>query len=151
MSLNKTSLNLAINYSPHNFYFTLSSLHFGQLIGIPMRCDSRPCIAFLLFFIKKRISFLKQQNETCKSLIYFQYFCVYELYIFMNNEFQRNYKDNYPDKLELKKENENLCKTLFVKVLIKGYHSISIPICHLKYFMLQMVLKFYVLLRQQQP
>ena len=64
----------------------------------------------------------------------------------MNNEFQRNYKDNYPDKLELKKENENLCKTLFVKVLIKSYHSISIPICHL-----QMVLKFYVLLRQQQP
>ena len=69
----------------------------------------------------------------------------------MNNEFQRNYKDNYPDKLELKKENENLRKTLFVKVLIKGYHSISIPICHLKYVMLQMVLKFYVLLRPQQP
>ena len=80
-----------------------------------------------------------------------------DLCTFNNNEFENNYKDIYPDELELKKENEDPCKASFFDLSIEVHDSkfttelfdkgmlfpfisiacsISMAIYYLKYFML---------------
>ena len=46
-----------------------------------------------------------------------------DLCTFNNNEFENNYKDIYPDELELKKENEDPCKASFFDLSIEVHDS----------------------------
>ena len=54
LSLIKPSLKLAINYSLDNCYFTLSSMSFLQLVGIPKGSDLVSFMANIVLYYYKR-------------------------------------------------------------------------------------------------
>ena len=104
--------------------------------------------------------FYKEKNRTCEKPRMFSNFYRFidELGIFNSDEFENNYSDIYRNELELKMKNQDLCKAKSMvenlpwSCLIENrVLSISITcpiwivIYHLKYEMLQLVLKFYVL------
>lgn len=69
LPFHKTSLNLAILYLLDKSYFTLGSMFFRQLIGIPMGFDAALFIAnlFLYFYEKK---WLLQKRDLQKARIF---------------------------------------------------------------------------------
>ena len=71
-SSNKTSLKLAINYLRSNSYFTLDSMHFRKLMGIPMGSDLLLFMAKLFLYYYEMKWIIQTKNKTCKRLVYFQ-------------------------------------------------------------------------------
>ena len=75
---NKITLKLAINYLLDNCYFTLGSMCFCQLIGIPMGSDPAPFMANLFLYHYERMWLLETKKlGPAKGLIIFKYFSVY--------------------------------------------------------------------------
>ena len=76
LSPNKTSLKLAINYLPSNSYFTLDSMRYRKLTGIPIGSDLPLSMAKLFLYYYKMKWILQTKNKTCKRLDVFKYFYV---------------------------------------------------------------------------
>lgn len=99
-----------------------------------------------------------KKTRLAKGQNTFKYFEIY-------SKFENHYVNIYYDELELKKGNRGPCKALFLDLSVDIHEmkfkrdvflfilitcSVWIAINHLKYFMFELVLKFYVLPGQQQ-
>ena len=72
LSPNKTSLKLAINYLPISSYFTLGTMRFRKLTGIPVAYDLPLSMAKLFLHYYEMMWILRTKNKTCKRLVYFE-------------------------------------------------------------------------------
>ena len=121
---NTITLKLAINYLLDNCYFTLGSMHFYQLTGIPMGSDPGSFITnlFLYYYERRWLLEIIKKTVNAKGSISFKYFWfIDDLCIFNNDEFENNYNDIYANELELKKENDDPSKALFLDLSIEAH------------------------------
>ena len=117
----KTSLKLKINYLLHNCRFTLGSIYIFQLIGGRMEFQRTPFIAklFLYYFYCEAASLSKKHTLQKVCIFSNNSWFINDMCTFHRNEFENNYNNIYPDQLELKKENEALCKFSFYDLSIE--------------------------------
>ena len=122
INFSKTSLKLAINYLLDNCYFTLGTMCFRQLIGIPMGSDPAPFMAnlFLYYFENKWLQDTKKRDLQ-KARMFSNTFRFIDDLCALNDkgEFERNCKQIYPEELELKKENIGHHEASFLDLSIK--------------------------------
>ena len=121
ITFNKKNLKLAINYLLDNCYFTLGSLCFRQIVGIPMGSDPAPFMANLFLYHYERKWLLKFSKKDLRKARTFSNIFRYidDLCSINNTEFEKNYKEIYPEELALKKENLNPYKASFLDVSIQ--------------------------------
>ena len=114
---NKTSFKLAINYLLDNCYFILCSMCFCQFAGIPMLFSPDPFMVNLFLYYYERECLLQtEQWDLLKSWIFSNIFrFIDDLWTFSDEII-------YHDELILEKENEDLCQTLFLDILIRLYN-----------------------------
>ena len=166
-------MKLAVNYLIDNCYFTLGSMCFRQLIELPMGSYPTLFMAKLfLYYCEKKCLLLTKKRDLRNARTFSNIFrFIDDLYTFNDNKFENNYKDIYPDDIEIQKENENPCIAWILDLLaevrdrkftIELFNetdtfpiiSIACPIWiaiyHLKHFMLRLVLIFSLLPGQQQ-
>ena len=74
-------------------------------------------MAKVFCIIMKGSGFFKQKKRDLKRLEYFQ--ILLGLCTFSIDEFENNFNDIYSDELELKKEDEGPCETLFLDLSIE--------------------------------
>ena len=109
LSINKTSLKLAINYYLlDNSYFTfvLTFMCFRQLIRIPVGSDPVLFMAktFLYYYEGKWLPQTRKQDRR-KACIFLSILRFMEdICTFNNNKFENDYNDIYPDKLNSKRK-----------------------------------------------
>jgi len=122
VTFNKTSLKLAINYLLDNCFFTMGTMCFRQLIGIPMGSDPAPFMAnlFLHHFEKKWLHNTKKRDLQKARMFSNTFRFIDDLCALNdNNEFENNFKQIYPEELELKKKNVDPHEASFLDLKIK--------------------------------
>ena len=118
----KQDIKDAVTYLLRNCYFTVGSKLFRQIIGIPMGSDPAPFFAnlFLYFYEKKWITELKKRDLLKARKLGNIFRFIDDLSsINDNGEFERSYKEIYPEELELGKENLDESEASFLDLSIK--------------------------------
>ena len=117
----KSSFKQAVRYLMNNCFFTVGTLLFRQIIGIPMGSDPAPFMAnlFLYYYENKWINKLKK-SDIGRARRYSNIFrFIDDLSAFNDGgEFQNNYREIYPPELELGKENLSDCQASFLDLNI---------------------------------
>ena len=114
-SFNKTAFKLSIKYLLANCYFTLGSMCFSKWIGIPMGFGTAPFYGkFIFTLLWKELASSNKKWDLRKAGTFSNNFN-------FTDEFENNYKDSYPDELELKKKNEETCKISILHLWIEVY------------------------------
>ena len=110
-----------IKYLVVNSYFTVGSLLFRQIIGIPMGSDPAPFFAnlFLYFYEVQWIKTLKKSDYS-RARRFLNTFRFIDDLITLNDagEFSRSCLEIYPPELVLKKENETDSRATFLDMEI---------------------------------
>ena len=159
MSFNRRSLKLEINYLLDNYYFYLGSMCFLQLIGIPLGSVPAPVLLNYYYIRKWLFPTKRWVIQMTRMVLHISGFYRRTMY-FYNNQIE-NSRRKIKSIVKLRFwtcQQKSMIGILPLSCFIKGtlfpFVSIACPIWiaiyHLKYFMLQLVLKFYALQRQQQ-
>ena len=98
-----------------NSYSTLGRMCFRQLIEILMGSGPTTYGKPVFYTIMKESRFFRQKKRDIRKALLFSKIFRFtdDPYAFDNDEFEINHKYIYLDVLELKKENEDPCKTSF--------------------------------------
>ena len=108
LCFSKQDIKDAVTYLLCNCYFTVGSKLFCQIIGIPMGSDPAPFFAnlFLYFFEKKWVDDLKKRDLLRARKLGNIFRFIDDLSAINDNgEFEKNFREIYPEELELGKEN----------------------------------------------
>ena len=102
----------------------MGRISFCQLIGIPMGSDPSPLIENLFLYYYERVWLLQIKKLYLRKPRMFSniFRFIDELCTLNNDEFENNYNDICPDDLELKAENEEPCKALFLDLSVEVHN-----------------------------
>ena len=124
ITFTKSTLKEAIKYLMENCFFTLGDRIFRQTIGIPMGSDPAPFMAnlFLYYYESNYVKKVKKKDIFIARKFRHTYRFIDDLLAVNDDgEFEKCFKDIYPEELELKKEHggENVA-FLDLSISMKG-------------------------------
>ena len=117
----KDKVKEAIAYLLENCYFSIGEQLFRQIIGIPMGYDPAPCMAnlFLYIYESKYLKELKKHNLITARKFGNVFRFIDDLKAINDGgEFEKCFKDIYPEEVELKRENTGSQKASFLDLEI---------------------------------
>ena len=117
----KMSLKKSIKYLLNNCFFKFGDKVLRQVIGIPMGSDPAPFMANLFLYFYENKWILKTKKSNLKEARMFgNTFRFIDDLIAINDggTFEKNYKNIYPEELELKKENHDINEATFLDLNI---------------------------------
>ena len=118
ISFNKKSLELAVSYLPYQFFPIIGI--FRQTIVVSIKSDLAPLLVnMFLFTYECKYCKLRKLTKQENSPIYFPFVDDFSA-INENSEFKNNFKEIYPPKLALDKEN---LKALFLYLETNTKHK----------------------------
>ena len=122
ISFNKQQMKDAVTYLLSNCYFTVGMKLFCQLIGIPMGSDPAPFFAnlFLYYYESNWVNEIKR-HDLIRARKFGNVFRFIDDLNAINDggEFESNFRNIYPEELQLNKENTSNFETSFLDLQIK--------------------------------
>ena len=116
----------AVAYLLSNCFFTIGSKIFRQVIGIPMGSDPAPFFAnlFLYYFEHNWMNQIKKNDLIrARKMCYLFRFIDDLSAINDGGDFENNFKDIYPEELQLGKENQNSSEASFLDLSIQIHNN----------------------------